>query len=254
MLEVTKIFHRRFSIALLIATVVLLPSLVKIGAYMSIVKDKVPEYLFADTVAFGTIMFTQIYFLQPVWIIVLIGQELSNGYVNRVAFARSRKFYFLSKLIYCCIIAAFLSIVSFMAFFVSIETAPFKNFGGEWLLYLKFIPQIVLTTLVFSIFLMCLVFVIGSPLKTFVVYFVWSFVEGILFLLVEAKFDLELKWLPLHLVRTLYVKNGELQLANYYNPFFDNLPSIVLPVGFVCAATYLVYKYFLRKDLPVLSE
>jgi hypothetical protein len=101
---------------------------------------------------------------------------------------------------------------------------------------------------------MCLVFLIGSPLKTFVIYFGWSFIEGTMFLFVDAKYNIQLKWLPLHLVRTLYASNGEAQVANYHNPIVDNFLLILMPIGFILSITLLTYYHFSKSNLPHLSD
>jgi hypothetical protein len=252
--EINKILSRRYSLVLLLVTIILFPAIVKVISYLNVVKDNVPEGLFTNNVAFGIITYTQTYFFLPVWIIVLVGHELTNGHVNRVIFTKSRNFYFVSKLSFCGIVTILFSFLGTVALVISVKTSPFTSLPVNPFYYLQFLVQLSASTLLFCILLMGLVFIIRSPIKTFVVYFIWTFTEGILFSIFEGIYNIELKWLPLHLVRTLYLKNGEAQLNNYYNPFVDNFELLIAPFGFILLITIITYKLFLKTNLPALSD
>jgi lysylphosphatidylglycerol synthetase-like protein (DUF2156 family) len=252
--ELRKLVLRRFSVGLLIGTIVLFPLIVKVISYLSVIKDNVPEGLFANNVIFGIHAYSQTYIFLPVWIISLVGLELSNGHVNRVVFLKSRKFYFLSKLYFSLIVTLLFTFLGLIALIISIETSPFIDFKVDPILYIQFLIQYFFSTLLFCLILLSLVFIFRSPIKTFIIYFIWTFVEGILYSFFDGIYKIELKWLPLHLVRTLYSINGEVQLQNYYNPFITHLNSLILPFAFIGFILAIVYSLFIKGNLQALSD
>lgn len=253
-IEIHKVLQRRYSLGLLILTTLLFPLIVKVVSYLAVIKDGVPEGLFSNNIAFSIIAYTQTYFFLPVWIIMLIGTELSNGHVNRVIFYKSRRFYFLSKIIYCGLVTIYFSLLGILAMVISIKTAPFLSLHVGSSFYIWFFLQLMLSTFFFSVLLLCLVFFIGSPLKTFVIYFMWTFLEGILYSFFDARFSIQLKLLPIHSVRSTFTQNGELQLANYYNPLVENFSVLFVPIAFICAITIYSYLRFSKSNLPALSD
>ena len=252
--EIQKILYRRYSLMLLIGTTILLPAIVKIISHLNAVEDKTPEGLFADNLAFSIITYTQTYFFLPLWIIVFVGNELSYGHANRVAFCKSRHFYFGAKLIYCGIIALFFSIVGLITLVLSIKTSPYTHLQLPASLYTGFFFQLLSSSLMFALLLLCLVMIIRSPLKTFIVYFVWTVVEGIIFTAFDRLLHIKMSWLPLHLVRTLYSMNGELELNNYYRPGIEDTIQVILAIGFILIITYFTNRAFMKSNLPVLSD
>lgn len=252
--ELHKVLSKRFSIILLIITAIVFPIVVKVIAHLNVVEDQVPEGLFAENVAFGIIAYTQTYFFLPVWIIIFSGLELSNGHVNRVIFIKSRRFYFLSKVAYCGIITAFFSMVGLVALILALETSSYTYLGIGFEFYLRFFIQLTVANTAFSLLLLCLVFLVRSPFVAFVIYFGWTFVEGIVYSLLKSLYDLEPWWLPLHIIRLFYSRNGEVVLESYYNPLSEDFPLLTAPVIFIVASLFITYKLFLRSDLKPLSD
>jgi hypothetical protein len=252
--EWRKITHKRFSLILLLCTVVLFPILIKTIAYWSATKDNVPEGLYAQHVAFAVIAYTQTYLFLPVWIIVFPGLEFLNRHVNRVVFIRSRKYYLHAKLLYCLVITLLFSALGFITLLITLNTSPYPTLNVDAMFYCRFFIQSVLSIFSFSILLLFLVFVFRNPIIAFVVYFAWTFIEGILFTVLQGVYNVEAKWLPLHLVRTMVTRNGELTSNEYYMPLDQGLMVTIYPIAFVVFLISVTYYSFLKSDLPVLSD
>ena len=221
---------------------------------MNVVKDGVPEGLFINNVAFGIIALSQTYFFLPVWIIVMIGGELSSGHVNRVAFAKSRRFYFLSKIFFCGLVTLFFSILGLLSLVIAVKTSPFEQLDLSWIFTLEFLVQLMFATFAYSILLLCLVLLFRSPIITFVAYFAMNFLEAIAFQAFKGIYNTELSWLPLHLIRTLYCLDGEVVLISYYNPFTEDASSLIVPFGFVLVLILISWLRFSKSDLKPLSD
>jgi hypothetical protein len=252
-IEVDKILHRKFSRWLLIVTTIVLPLALIIISDMSTQDEALTEAEFIANLSFAIISYIQSYIFLPIWIILFIGQELSNGYINRFVFARSRKDYFLSKLLYCVSIASYFSVLGIISFIASAYTASVLS-DITIFQCMKLFCQLALSTLSYAMLLMSLVFIVRSPAIGFIIYLAWNFSEGILFRVAAGIWSIELKWLPLHLVRTLYTINGEATSGNYHNPFDGNPTAITLPITFIMIATMLTYQSFLQTDLKPLSD
>lgn len=251
--ELTKFLSRK-STRLLLITSILFPAMVILVSHLNIIKDHVPEGSFVDNVAFGTIAYSQSFFFLPVWIIVFIGQELAGGHASRVVFTKSRNFYFASKLGYCGMVTVVFSVLGMAALIISIQASPFTYLSVGLSYYLSFLTQLVFSTLLFCALLMSLVFILRSPIITFVVYFAWTFIEGLLFSAISSIYEIELKWLPVHLIRMTYLRNGEVQLNNYYNPFAGNIISLIAPLGFAGVIVLISWRYFQKVSLQTLSD
>jgi hypothetical protein len=251
--EISKITTRRFSVILMLATVILFPAMVKVISHLE-AGDGLPEGLFADKVVYSTILFSQTYFFLPVWIIVFVGQELSNGHVNRVVFIKGKKFYFLSKLYFCVLVTAFFSILGLIAIMISLITAPYPGFTVAPSFYFKFILQMVSATFAFSCLLLCVVFVLRSPVVSFVIYFAWTFVETMAFLLFKGVYKIELYGLPFHMAKGFFVRRGEVKLENYYYPFVEDPMALIAPTVFIPVIVYATWRYFSKSDLKPLSD
>lgn len=251
--EVDKILHRKFSRWLLIVTTIVFPVALMIVSDMSIQDEALTEAAFIANLSFAIISYIQSYIFLPVWIIIFIGQELSNGYINRFVFARSKRDYFLSKLLYCASIALYFSVLGIISFIASAYTASVLS-DITIFQYLKLFCQLVLCTFSYAVLLMSLVFIVRSPAIAFIIYLAWNFTEGILFRVAAGIWNIELKWLPLHLVKTLYTINGEATSGNYHNPFDGNPTATAFPITFIMVATMLTYQSFLQTDLKPLSD
>jgi hypothetical protein len=101
---------------------------------------------------------------------------------------------------------------------------------------------------------MSLIFIVRSPSICFIIYLAWNFTEGILFRVAKGIWAIELKWLPLHLIRTLYTVNGEATSENYRNPFDGDLTVTAIPIVFTTMAMLLTYRSFKRRDLKPFSD
>ncbi|MCZ8020215.1 MAG: hypothetical protein O9302_03290 [Cyclobacteriaceae bacterium] len=252
--ELNKVLSRRFTLILLIATCILFPSIIKVIAHLNVIKDNVPEGLFVNNISFAIIFYAQSYFFIPVWIIAIVGNELTNGHVNRVTFIKSRDFYFSSKLLFTLSLSLLFAILGVLSLIFSVTTSPFKYLQVEFSYYLVFFIQLLFSCLYFSILLLCITFILKSPIKVFITYFLMTFLEGIIFSIFESIYKIELKWLPFHLVKTIYLRNGDSKLSNYYNPFLEDFNSLVLPTIFVVAITFITYKIFIKSNFATLSD
>lgn len=252
-IEIDKILNRKFSFWLLIITTILFPLALIIISDISIQEDGVTKTEFFPNLSFAIISCIQSYIFLPVWIIIFIGQELSNGYSNRFVFARSKKDYFLSKLIYCALIALYFSVLGTVSFVASAYTSSLLS-DITILHCMKLFCQITISVFSYAMLLMSLVFIVQSPAMSFIIYLAWNFTEGILFRIAEGIWTIELKWLPLHFTRLLYTVNGEATSNNYYNPFDGNLTATAMPIMFIIAVILLTYQSFVQTDLKPLSD
>ena len=253
-LEITKILKRKTSLFLLLGTILLFPSIIATISYVGAVRDDVPEGLFPNQVASLILTFSQSYFFLPVWIIVFVGQEFSTGHVNRIVFTCSRDYYYQAKLLYCALITILFSLMSGITYLISITTGPFESLSLDAAVFLGFVLQTALSTFAFTTVLLFFVFLVRSPLVAFVTYFVWGLVESVLYTLFKGLYDIELFWLPLHLVRTFYVKNGEAKIDAYYNPLVESPLTLIAPIVFVVIMVFLGKRVFLHRDLKPLSD
>lgn len=235
------------------ATVLLLPVGIKVVADLSYLDKQVTEGQFMEQAAFGFISYSSLYLFIPLWIIVFIGTEFGNGHVNQVIFNASVKEYFISKLVYCLLIALAYCLLGVITMLLVQVTAPFKvvvslSFYG------MFIFQSFFTFLSVALLFMAITFVARSIAVAFVSYFLFSFTEGIVFMLAKKIYDTELFFLPFHITASLYLKGGERLTTNYYNLFqnFDNR-VLLLPV-FLLVMMWLVYLDFTRRELKPLSD
>lgn len=252
-IEIDKIVNRKFSCWLLIITTILFPLALIIISDISLQEDEITEAGFLANLSFAIISYIQSYIFLPIWIIIFIGQELSSGYSNRFVFARSKKDYFLSKLLYCTIITLYFSVLGIISFIASAYTSSFTS-DVSTLQCLKLFCQLIISIFSYAVLLMSLVFIVRSPATGIIIYLVWNFTEGILFRIAEGIWNIELKWLPLHLIRTLYTINGEATSKSYYNPFDGNLQSTTLPLLFIIALLFVSKQLFLQTDLKPLSD
>lgn len=251
--EVDKILNRKFSRWLLISTTILFPTALIIISDISIQAEDITEAEFLANLSFAIISYIQSYIFLPVWIIIFIGQEMSNGYTNRFVFARSRRDYFLAKLLYCATVTLYFSVLGIISFVASAYTSSVIT-DVSILQCMKLFCQLLICIFSYGVVLMSLVFIVRSPAIGFIIYLVWNFMEGILFRVASGIWSIELKWLPLHLIRTLYTINGEATSRAYYNPFNGNLPSITLPFLFIIALLLATQQIFLHRDLRSLSD
>lgn len=252
-IEFDKILNRNFSWWLLIATTILFPIALVVISKISVHEDEITQTEFVSNLSFAIISYIQSNIFLPIWVIIFIGQELSDGYVNRFVFATSKKDYFLSKVTYCATISLYFSVLGIISFIAAVYTSSFTS-EGSVLQCLKLFFQLTISIFSYTILLMSLVFIVRSPAIAFIIYLAWNFTEGILFRIAEGIWGIEVRWLPLHLIRTLFTSNGETNSDNYHNPFDGNLTATALPLAFIIILMLLSYQSFLRRDLKPLSD
>jgi hypothetical protein len=222
---------------------------------MSALEGEISEGLFAETVAYSIISMTTVYVFLPLWIFVFIGTELTNGHTNRAVFLSSRKSYFISKLIYSALVAVLFTVIGVVTFIISVNTSPYLTLSATPAQVIFFGTQLLLFTLTYAGFLLSIIFFIRKPMMTFVVYFVWSLIESIVFMPISKLYHIKLAWLPLHIIQALYSVDGENRRSeNYHNPVIDNPLMILSPVLFVFALLMITYRIFLKRDLMPLSD
>lgn len=253
-IEVDKILNRKFSRWLLIATTILFPIALVSISKIRIREDEITQTEFVSNLSFAIISYIQSYIFLPIWIIIFTGQELSNGYVNRFVFASSRKDYFLAKITYCTIVSLYFSVLGIISFILSIYTSSFTSLDIGILQYVKLLLQFAFSFFSYAVLLTGLVFIIRSPAIGFIIYLAWNFTEGILYRVAEGIWSIELSWLPLHLIRTLFTYNGETASGNYYNPLDGNLTVVALPLAFMTITMLLSYHFFKQTNLNALTD
>lgn len=252
--ELQKVLTRRYVLLLLIITLVIFPIVIKVIAHLHSTEESAVEGLYAEQVCFLIIGFTQSYFFIPVWIFIFVGQELSSGHVNRIAFAKSRKFYFFSKVAYCAMLTVFFTIIGFIALLISTQTSVFKDLQVPLFTYYQFILLMTISTLLYSLFLLCITFFLRTAMASYVFYLIWQVVDSLGYLLVDRMYGVKLYWLPIHLVKSVYSRNGEGTLTSFYNPFLENPASLVLPILFIVALVAVTYYKFVKSDLATISD
>lgn len=250
-IEVFKILRRRFSVGLLLATTIIFPVFNYIIARLHVRDDGPSAEQLPYDVAFGFIQFSQAFFFIPVWIVVFVGLELSNGHANRVVFAKSRKYYILSKIYYCLIICSFFTLLAIISFVIISRALALHV---ETLFYFQFVIQFLLAAILISAFLLGLTFLLKSPLVTYVVYVGWSTIEGLIYTFFKAVYGVKLFWLPVHLIISVYAREGDRMLQNYFNLELATLPKLALPIVFASAIILAIYYFFPKSNLKPLSD
>lgn len=252
--EIRKIVNKRISLILLIATAILFPVMVGMLSYLTAADAQVPEGLFANYVAFTIISFFQTLPFLPIWMIIFLGQELSNGHVNRVVFAKSRKHYFLLKIAYSCVVTFFFSFIGLLTLVIALNTSLFSQLIVSPTFYVGFFVQLFFATFGYSILLLGLTFIFRSPTISFVIYFGWTIVESIAFVFMKGSYGIEMKWMPFQLIRTFFSRNGVTKAEYYFNPFIENITATIAPISFMLLIILGAYYYFSKVDLKPLSD
>jgi len=252
-LEVSKILSRKSMLVTLIVTSIIFPLGMNVISYLSVTTDKIAEGLQADQTSLFIFHFIHLYLFLPVWIFIFIGQEFSKGHVNRVVFLQSRKFYFLSKLFYCFLISTYFTILGLITLIIALTTSPYELLEIGFSYYLVFTIQLFFTNLAYSLLLLSAVFIIRSPVKSFVIYLVWGFLEGMIILLMRF-YSIDFAFLPIQLVRSLYVRNGIPQSEDFYSWTIHDIGTITIPILFVTFLTLVTYRIFQKRDIKALSD
>ncbi len=251
--ELFKIWYSRLHLLIAMISFLLLPLFVVIVSRLQQLKGGLEEAQMISAIAYTTIAYAQAMFFIPVWIVSMVGREIQSAHASTVSSITSREHYFSSKITYCLITCVFFSSVGTLGFLAAAAVCgilPKVTFGfvaGH--LVQQFVAHIT-----FCSILLLIVFVVKNPAIAFVVYLVWNFAEGLAFTVVNGLYEIRAWWLPLHLLRTLYVTDGDPQAANFHNPIFSGNFLFVSPIMFAAFVTVLTKEIFLRSDLPVLSD
>ncbi len=250
-LELSKMY-RKGPILLLVSTFCLFPIFIIIGNYFIIEQRQVPEGLIFETTQRVILDFLKLYLTVPVWIIVFIGIEFTNGHVHKLTFYLSKKAYFISKLIWCSFVSFIFSILGVLALFVSAKInallVPYYFEG-----YLFFFFQCFLSIVSLTLLLMPLVIVVRNSLVSFGLYILWSFFDGTLALLI-AKLKFTTLFPPLHLTGIFYKRINDKGDFEYCNLFTQEPHHYLLLLLFILAAQLLSYWHFQRVSLKPLSD
>lgn len=252
--EILKLFGRKYVVILLAITTVSFPLLIAVLGRISVTANEISEGLYIETMAFYILKISQTYFFLPVYILILCGHEFLIGHVNRVVFLRSRSFYFTAKIIFCLIISVFFTFLGIIALFLSIEFSGFTSLYADILFYIEFTFTILVTSFLFSILLLSIVFVFRSPIVSYVFFVGWDFCEGIVFLMFNRLHNIKLIGLPLHSIRLLYDKDLSHNVESYRRIFSEFEFTIVTPFLLVGSIIIILYLHFKNSDLKSLSD
>lgn len=240
-IEIFKILKRRFQLILLLLTTIGYPILINVYITISL-----EENLSNGDVAGSVIMLTTSIIFLPLWVTIFVGQEFAMSYVARFALTHSRSQYFLSKIIYCFLISTYFTVLTFVTLLVSLN-GDSSFFGG-------LVPQLWITYTLYSILSLCIVFLVRTPiLSTVLVYFLPQ-LDNIIFMVGIKVFNNRIRLGPFEVIRTLYSESTEGFRVSYSNLFFSDPLSIFLPIVYVLIITLISYRYFLARDLKMMSE
>jgi hypothetical protein len=250
--EFFKIVNRKISFVALVLTVIIFPVIIAVISKLEFRENRIDYGIAIESITSAILIYSQVYFCIPVWIIIFTGQELSSGHVNRIIFSKGKTFYFRSKLVYCLIVAFLFSLIGLISLHVTLRVLSISNIlpmtqvAEIWL-------QMFLSAFCYSVVLLVLVFLIKSPIVTFVVYSIWTFTEGVLFNVLNRICNVNATWLPLHFVRLLFATNGEAKTANYIRLFETGYIVALVPIVSILFAI-LLSAYFKRTDINPLTD
>ncbi len=252
-LELKKLVSKKYSLIFFLATCIIFPVIFIPLTKLSIASGEVSEGSFLETIPYNIIKFSQSTFFMPVWILIFMGLEFSNGHVNRIAFFKSRKFYFLAKVGYCALIALIFSLLGSSALLVSIVSSGYSSISIWQSFSIEFFLTILITSFCYALFLLLFVFVIRSPFVSFVSFIGWQIVEGIGYIAVYRFYDIKLSWLPIQQILQLYALQDNSGKAIYRSILSNPEPTMVTLL-FFAALTLGLYYYFIKSDLKPLSD
>lgn len=253
LLEFYKIRNIKWVLLLLGVTTILLPIVTRILANLNFTSGQTAEGQYLDHAAFGIISFSTLYLFLPVWILIVVGMEFTNGHTTLVIFHQSRWFYFCSKIVYCLMISGYFSLLALVSVFIIQATAP-VDIPVYGTFFLEFFIQAFVTFFSHSVFLLAIIFFTRSPILGFVVYFFITFCEQMVYKIMIKIYGIDLFYLPRHLLNSFYVKSGEQETENYYNPFTDFDPTVILLPFMVFFLLYVTWQGFIRRDSKPLSD
>lgn len=238
----------------LIVTILVFPPLMAVISRMSVLSNEISEGLFMEKTPCYIINFSQSYFFIPVYVLIFCGQEFSGGHVSRVVFLKSRKFFFASKVAYCCLISFLFSFLGLAALLLSQQFSGFTGLAVSIAFYLEYVLSFFISSFAFSILLLALVFVLRTPWISYIAFIAWQTVEAIIFQIFYRLYNLKLIWLPFQSVKLLFNKTIENTDGSYRRLFIEFDYILIFPFAFIIILIFLLYKYFLITDLKSLSD
>lgn len=252
--EIKKIIERKSLLIFLVVTVLLFPVLMAVGTHVSVHSNQISEGLFMEKVPYYIIRFSQSYFFIPVYILIFASQEFSGGHVSRVVFLKSRKFYFASKIAYCCLISFLFSFLGLAALLLSKQFSGFTGLLVSPAFYVEYVVSVFISSFAFSILLLVLVFVLRTPWICFIFFIGWQTVEEIVFRIFYRLYNLKLVWLPFKSIQLLFNKTIEDTDGSYRRLFIEFDYILIIPFAYIILLILALYKYFLVSDLKSLSD
>jgi hypothetical protein len=253
--ELFKIRKRKSLLTLSVVTVIVFPLLAAGFAYLASIDKNVVEGTFVEDLAGIIIAYMSFFIFLPLWVTLGVGQELKGGHASRVAFARGRKHYFLSKLIYCLVVSVLFTILATVGFLLAIKVPVFGPFTTDWAFTARYAVQVFIVAVLYALLMLCLTLAIRAPTPALVAAYCLPSADGIIHMIVEEVWNIELMWgLPFQVVFSLFRKHALGPEVEYINPLADNPLAIVWPILFVAGITYLSYRWFLNRDLKVMSD
>ncbi|MCX8490615.1 MAG: hypothetical protein ORN54_06065 [Cyclobacteriaceae bacterium] len=249
--ELFKIVRRRKTLYVLMFTAIAHVIVMISIAYLDSHSDRAVEGLFQEKNAHGIFGLTRI--LVMLWTVIPIGQELSHGYVNRAVLSTSRNRYFMSKLVFCSMLSIFFAALGLVSFWASIRCSAFSAIEIDGAFVVQYAVQLLLANLLYSFAYMGLVFTIRSPMAAGLTAYFWPQVEAISREICKGELHIDLYWLPFQLVESVHMKPSSGNSLYDYVPL-NNPLALVPPLVVMAILTYLSYRWFLKRDLTVISD
>jgi len=250
-IEIFKVFRRRYLLFLLTLTTIAYPLL--IGAFISIFYNEIQfssAAPIADVAAMVILLTTSIILL-PLWITVFVGQEFSMNYVSRFIHANSRSHYFFSKIVYCLLVSAYFTFLSLLTIYLSFRLILFDQVNEHTTFFLQLVPQLWTVYTLYSLVCLSLVFLIRKPILSTMLLYIIPQVDSIITMVANKFFDSTIRLGPFEMIRMLYSESVRGYTVSYISYSFYNS---LLPFCYVLLIIIASYRYFLRRDLKIMSE
>lgn len=251
--EFYKIRNRKWLLIFLGIITILLPIITRILTNLNFTSGHTTEGQYLEHAAYGIISFSTFYLFLPVWILIVIGIEFTNGHYSLVIFHKSHWFYFCSKVSYCLMVSVYFSVLGLISLLIIQKTAPF-SITTSVSVFIEFFIQAFITFFSLSLFQLLIIFFTRSPIIGFIVYFFISFGERMVYTILIKIYSIDLFYLPFHLLNSFYVRSGDVKMENYYNPFFEFDSSVIIQPFFLLFVLGLTYQWLIKRDVKALSD
>jgi hypothetical protein len=244
---------RRLPFGLLILTLIFFPALIKVLSYLNAADNFIPEGSYVEETAFGIIKSASMHTFLPVWILVIIGIEFSNGHVQRVVFFKNREFYFIAKLLWCLVVSSFFSLLSVFSLWLCVFSSPYSSLVVPHNFYFGFFFQTVFSYTTLSLILLPIVFFIKDVIVSFVVYFVLNGIEGVIYMVAKGLYQIDLYFLPFRLPKFFYASPNETREL-YISPAQMGSWFMLVILAILILVLGLTYIHFKKISLKGLSD